>query len=117
MKSRVDVDVNQVLTGAKSRVDLSQTLAIEVEAIFKRCQALDERFLGKTIAIMVNEYEQATNFNDRQIALSKSVEFLDKLMTRLSPWYIKYEKLLTFIVSSVGIVSGIFTIMETISKL
>jgi len=117
LKSRVDVDVNQVLTGAKSRVDLSQTLAIEVEAIFKRCQALDERFLGKTIAIMVNEYEQATNFNDRQIALSKSVEFLDKLMTRLSPWYIKYEKLLTFIVSSVGIVSGIFTIMETISKL
>ena len=36
------------------------------------------------------------------MALSKFVKFLDKLMTRLSPWYIKHEKLLALIVSSIG---------------
>jgi hypothetical protein len=65
---------------------------------------------------MVNEYEQAQSFNDRQLALAKAVEFLEKLMTRLSPWYVRYEKLLTFFVSSVGIISRILTIITTVLK-
>jgi hypothetical protein len=107
----------QILFGLKARTDLSQTLAIEVDELISKCRAIDERILGRTVALMIDEYRSASSFVDRRSALVTAVEFLEKLTARLSPWYIKYEKLIVALVSLLGLISGAVKIFQTISKL
>ena len=44
-------------------------------------------------------------------------QLLEKLMQRLSPWYIRHEKLLAGLISVLGIVSGIVSIVMSVIKL
>jgi serine/threonine protein kinase len=116
-KNHLEEGAAQLLYGAKNRVDLSQSLAIEVNEIIRRCQGVDERFLGKTLAIMVGNFEQAEKLEDKQKALVYAVDILEKLMKKLSPWYVRKEKLIALVISSIGIVLGVIKIYETISNL
>lgn len=59
---------------------------------------------------MIDDLQQARNFEDRHRALTTAVTFLEKLMDRLSPWYIRYDKLVTAIVAMLGIVPGLATL-------
>jgi hypothetical protein len=63
---------------------------------------------------MVKEYEEAKESQHRQAAIMNTVQLLEKLVNRLSPWYIRHEKLVSVLVSLVGILSGIITIVATI---
>lgn len=112
LKTRLEKDTNRILIGAKTHDILTRSLALDVDELIERCQSIDERFLGKTLAIMVSEYQAAKNFNDRQAALVTAVQFLDKLMDRLSPWYVRYEKLIAFLVGLVGVTTGIVEIIK-----
>jgi hypothetical protein len=90
---------------------------LEVNQLLARCRGLDEQFLGKSIAIMVGEYQAATKFDDRHAALVTAVDFMEKLSTRLSPWYVRHDKLIAFIVSAVGIASGLVTMIDTLLRI
>jgi hypothetical protein len=69
------------------------------------------------MAVMVNEYESARNFDDRQKALMNAIAILDKLGPKLSPWYVRQDKLIATEVSLVGIISGLATAAQSVAKL
>ena len=105
-----------VLFGARSRADLTSSLALEVDDLLARCQALDERLLGTSLAIMVKDFESLSAPNDRRAALVEIVGLIERLTERLSPWYVRYEKLLGAMVSLIGIGTGVLTILTTLLK-
>jgi len=93
------------------------TLSIHVDEVIKKCRLMDERFLGLTLAVMVKEFGSARKFDDRQKALMNAVAILEKLEPKLSPWYIRHEKLIAAGVSLVGIVSGLAAAASSVAKL
>ncbi len=68
------------------------------------------------MVVVGREFQAAKDFTDRQAALVTAVQFLDKLMERLRPWYVRYEKLIVFFVSPVGILSGVVKVLDTVRK-
>lgn len=116
-KSDISLKAGNLLSGARDREALSQTMAIQVDAIVARCHDMDEKFLGMTMAVMVSEYSQSASFDDRQKALMNAVTLLEKLTTRLSPWYVRNDKLVAFLVTLIGIASGLVTIAQNVAKL
>jgi hypothetical protein len=115
-KSEVQKDAGEVLLGARGRDVLNTTLALEVEALLLRCRRIDERILGMTLAGMIGEYESAKDSDNRQAALMNATQLLEKLMTRLSPWYVRHEKLIALVISIIGVVSGILTTVNALRK-
>jgi len=113
----LSVDVSEALKGAKTRKALSMTLSLQVDEVVRKCRLMDEKFLGLTMALMVKEYDSARNFDDRQKALMNAIAILDKLEPKLSPWYIRHEKLVATGVSLVGIISGLVTVAQSVVKL
>jgi serine/threonine protein kinase len=113
-RARVEGEVGGVLMGAQGRESLTQSLAIEVEAILTRCKAMEEKALGTSIAIMLNEYEAAKESDSRQKALMNAVQLLEKLMDRLQPWYVRHQKLLTFMIGILGFATGLIKVLQTL---
>jgi tRNA A-37 threonylcarbamoyl transferase component Bud32 len=116
-KTQLELDAGEILQGARSRISLSQSIAIEVDQLIARVRRLDERILAKTLAIMLEEYQTAVDSQNRQAALMNVASLLDKLMTRLAPWYIRHEKLIAFAVSFIGVLSGAASIIATFIKI
>jgi hypothetical protein len=108
--------VSNLLLTAESAESLSSTLALQVDNLLEKCKLVDEKILGMTIAVMVKEYGAATQSDDRQKALMNAVTVLEKLMVRLSPWYVRHEKLIATAVSVVGIISGIAAAIASVAK-
>ena len=95
-----------------NRASQSGALGEEVRKMIELCKGFDQRILGLTMAKMVSEVELATASGDRQSALMNVAQLSQQLDERLSPWYVRKEKLLTFLVTAVGIVSGIVSIIS-----
>lgn len=106
-----------ILIGTADRDSLTKSIAIEIDGLFDRLKTFDERFLAQSIALVLKDYEGAKEIDDRQKALMNAVTLLEKLTDRLSPWYVRHEKALAFIVSSVGVISGVATATATIMKM
>jgi serine/threonine protein kinase len=113
----LSAEAQKVLAGARGRDQLSRTLAIQVDTIAARCRLIDERFLAMTMAVMVDEYGSATTFDDRQKSLMNAVTILEKLTAKLTPWYVRQEKLIALCVTLVGLFSGLVTVLQNIMKL
>lgn len=109
-------EISELLKGDRTRKALSMTLALQVDEVIGKCRLMDEKFLGLTMALMVKEYDSARRFDDRQRALMNAIAILDKLGPKLSPWYIRHEKLVATAVSLVGIISGLATAAQSIAK-
>jgi serine/threonine protein kinase len=116
-KSEIQRDADNILLGRESLDALTQSLAIEVDAIIARVKQVDERIIAHTLAMMVKEYEGAKESKDRQSALVNAVSILEKLNTKLSPWYVRHDKLVAFVISAVGVISGLVTIVINILKI
>jgi hypothetical protein len=115
-RSRIEEEATRLLFGAKSRQKLTETLAIEVDRLIQQLDRLDERILGISIAIMVQEFKTAKQTDARQKALMQMVELLEKVRYRLTPWYVRHEKLIAIVVSVLTCVSGAATAAANISK-
>jgi serine/threonine protein kinase len=116
-KSEIQRDADSILLGRKSLDALTQSLAIQVDAIITRVKQVDEMIIAHTLAMMVKEYEGAMESKDRQSALVNAISILEKLTTKLSPWYVRHDKFVAFVVSSVGVVSGLVTIVTSVIKI
>jgi serine/threonine protein kinase len=103
-----------LLFGAKSRVDLTATIALQLDELVGRLRALDERILASTVALMLNEYGRATDAKDRQAALMNVVALSEKLAVRLSPWYERYKEVIASAVAVMGGVSGLVTAINSV---
>ena len=113
----ISIEAQDILTGARAKKRLSQTLAFQVDQLMEKCRVADEKFLAASMAVMVEEFRSATVFDDRQKALMNAVTLLDKLMPKLSPWYVRHDKLVGFAVTIVGILSGLAAVAENLAKL
>jgi serine/threonine protein kinase len=116
-QSAISAEVQGILTGARTQSHLSRTLAIQVDEIVSKCRLIDERFLAMTMAVMVEEYSEARAFDDRQKALMNAVALLEKLMPKLSPWYVRNDKLIGFVVTLLGLLSGLTTVAQNLAKM
>jgi hypothetical protein len=112
----LSAEAGRILSGTRTRSALTRSLAIEVDELMLRCRTVDERFIGASLAIMIDEFQQAQGFDDRHRALAASVDFLEKLMNRLSPWYVRYEKLIVATVGLLGVIPGLYQIAVTIAE-
>lgn len=110
-------EAEEVLAGASSRDLLTKSIAIEVDAVLENAKRFDERLLAQSLALMVHEYQNARDSNNRQLAIMNTVQILEKLAARLSPWYIRHEKALAFVVSAVGVISGMATAAAAVVKI
>ena len=116
-RSAISAEVQGILTGARTQSHLSRALAVQVDEIVSKCRLIDERFLAMTMAVMVEEYSEARAFDDRQKALMNAVALLEKLMPKLSPWYVRNDKLIGFVVTLVGLLSGLTAVAQNLAKM
>jgi hypothetical protein len=110
-------EISAMLKSRRTRKALSMTLSLQVDEVVAKCRLMDEKFLGLTMALMVKEYDSARKFDDRQKALMNAIAILEKLGPKLSPWYVRHEKLVATGVSLVGVVSGLATAAQSVAKL
>jgi eukaryotic-like serine/threonine-protein kinase len=94
---------------ARQHVDVSATIALQVSDLVGRLRRIDERILAGTVALMLNEYQRASEDKDRQSALMNVVALSEKLGQRLSPWYVRYKDVIATLVAMAGAVSGLLT--------
>ncbi len=113
-RSDVEMEAGHLLLSSKSKMNLSASLAIEVDTLISKVSRLDDRVLATSLAIMVKEFQVAREGQVRQAALMNVVQLLEKLTNRLSPWYVRHEKLIAVVVTAVGILSGVTTVAASI---
>jgi serine/threonine-protein kinase len=116
-RTQIERETEQILQGAKTRVSLTESIALEVDALFRRCKQVDERIFAASMALMLQEYESAKESNNRQAALMNVVQITDKLTDRLCPWYVKHEKVVAIVGSAVGVISGAASAAESFLKI
>lgn len=68
-KSEAKDQALDLALGAKARVDLTATIAVQLDELVTRLQGLDQKILAGTVALMLQEYGRATEAKDRQAAL------------------------------------------------
>jgi len=100
--------------GAKARVDLTATIALQLDDLVTRLRGLDEKILAGTVALMLDEYGRATEAKDRQSALMNVVTLSEKLTQRLSPWYVRYKDAIASAVAVLGAVSGLLAAITSL---
>lgn len=117
LKIQIQKDIIRLFHKTKSYNNLTDTLALQLDELISKCNSIDQKILGMTVMQMVKEYKLAKESNERQSALMNVAQLLEKLMTRLSPWYVRHEKLIVFVISIIGIISGILTATISIIKI
>lgn len=114
--SKVDAvkrEAESVAHGATRREKLTHTLALQIDELVASVKKLDESILARTVALMLEEYQGAMDSADRRDALAKSADLLEKLMDRMTPWYVRYQKLLVMLTTGLGVVTGTLSIVKS----
>jgi serine/threonine-protein kinase len=107
-------EASRVLLGAERRHLLTQSLAIDVNQLILQCRRVDQRVLGQTLALAVDQLQHAASSADQLAILPTVVSITTQLSERLTPWYVRYEKLVAFFVALVGLVTGIATAIKAL---
>jgi hypothetical protein len=105
-RTALERQVTAALTGSRDKLNLTRTMIVTVDAIVQQTAKLDVQFLGATIISMVGEYNEAKESSDKQQALVRATELLEKLLEKSSPWYVRNSKWIVAAASLVGLVSG-----------
>jgi serine/threonine protein kinase len=113
-KSQVKTEAFDLMFGARARVDLTATIALQLDELVGKLHALDERILAGTVALMLDEYGRATDAKDRQAALMNVVALSEKLTLRLSPWYERHKEVIASAVAVLGGMSGLVTAINSV---
>src|SRR5262249_30262 len=108
------VDLN---LGAKARVDLTATIAVQVNELVTRLHGLDEQILAGTVGLSLQEYGRATEAKGEQAALMNVVTLSEKLTQRLSPWYVRYKEVIASAVAVLGAMSGLLAAITSLLNL
>ena len=86
---------------------------MQVDVLLSKITEEDDKILGMSLALMVREFAEAKE-GARGQALVNLVTVLEKISARLSPWYVRHDKLVATMVAAVGILSGITTVTVTV---
>jgi hypothetical protein len=93
---------------------MTQSLALDVQQLIAHCRSLDQRILGRSLALVVDQLQHASSPGDQLQVLSLAVSTMTQLSERLLPWYVRYKKVLAFFVALVGLVTGIITAVRAL---
>jgi hypothetical protein len=115
-RSEVEREASRVLLGSRSRELLTASLMIEVERLLENLNLMGDRLMTSTLMIMVHELRDARSSRDRQAALMNIITILEKLTYRMSPWYVRHEKLVAFLVAAVGVAAGLASIVASVKQ-
>jgi serine/threonine-protein kinase len=113
-RSDVKAQAYELVFGARTRTDLTATIAVQLQDLVSNLRKLDQRILAGTVALMLDEYGSATDPKDRQAALMNVVALSEKLAVRLSPWYERYKEIIASAVAVMGGVSGLMTAINSV---
>jgi len=113
-RSQVKSQAYDLVFGARVRTDLTATIALQLDDLVTKLRGLDERILAGTVALMLEEYGNATDTKDRQAALMNVVALSEKLAVRLSPWYERHKEIIASAVALMGGVSGLMTALNSV---
>lgn len=113
-RSSAKAQAYDLVLGAKARVDLTATIALQLDDLVAKLHTIDDRILAGTVALMLDEYSRATEAKDRQSALMNVVALSEKLAHRLSPWYERYKEVIASAVAVLGGVSGLLTAINSL---
>jgi hypothetical protein len=108
-RSELGAEALDLALGAKRHIDVTGTLALQVEELISSLRTIDERILAGSVALMLDEYRHAGEARDRQSALMNVVTLSEKLAQRLSPWYVRYKDVIASAVAVAGAISGAIT--------
>ena len=120
LEERQDVvgkEAGRLLAGEPSKVALSESLAIQVDAFRSESKDSGAEFLELSIRLMIAEYQSAEQPDDRRKALMGAVDIYEKLQAHITPWYVRRAKLVGFIVSVVGILTGAMSLILGVKEL
>jgi serine/threonine protein kinase len=107
-------EVATLLGRATALEDLTRSLALDVGKLVEACRQIDAQILATTLALMIREYDKATASADRQAALMKAVELMEKLRGRLSPWYVRHQALLSW---GIGVAGTLLSTFKTVREI
>lgn len=106
----------EIVLGNADPEVLSRSITIAVDEVVARCNGLDERILALSMRAMVDEHRRGETSGDRRAALLDLVSLLEKVRHRVSPWYIRYERQLSFVIkvtsAAAGLVGLIVAVLE-----
>jgi hypothetical protein len=106
-------DATRVLLGVGHRGLLTQSLAIDVDKLVAQCRSIEQRILGQTLALAVDELHHAKP-GDMIALLPSVVSIATKVSERLTPWYVRYEKVVAFFVALLGLMTGLVTAVRAL---
>jgi len=116
-KSEAKDQALDLALGAKASVDLTATIAVQLDELVTRLQGLDQKILAGTVALMLQEYGRATEAKDRQAALMNVVTLSEKLTQRLSPWYVRHKEVIVSGIAVLGAFSGLLAAITSLLNL
>lgn len=96
-----------ILAGASDRDALTRSMVIQVDHVVARLKGIDAKVLGLTMVMLIREAEEARNSADRVAALMQIVALMEKLMRRLSPWYVRHKEGIATGIAIVGSLVGV----------
>lgn len=87
-------------------------MVLEVDQVVARLKGLDATFLGLTMVMLIREAEEATESADRVAALVQLVDLMEKLMKKLSPWYVRHKEAIATGIAIVGSLAGVASVVS-----
>jgi hypothetical protein len=113
LRPALAADATRVLLGVGNRGLLTQSLAIDVGKLVAQCRSIEQRILGQTLALAVDELHHAKP-GDMIALLPSVVTIATKVSERLTPWYVRYEKVVAFFVALLGLMTGLVTAVRAL---
>jgi len=113
-RSALQPAVGALLGRTSNAAELRKSIAVDLEELIARCSKLDQRIMAQSVAFMMSEVERAKKSTDRQDAVMKAIALLEKLMDKLSPWYVRQQKTISWGISLVGSLAGVAKVMTAI---
>lgn len=77
-RNEIGKDAQDLIFGTKSRDMLTQSLAIQVDALLAKLSRMDDKILGMSLAIMVREFEETKEADKRPNVLMMSSYYWKK---------------------------------------
>lgn len=104
------------LMAGRDRHMLTESIAIQTDKLLQDCASIDG-LLATSVALMLAEYREAADGGNRRDALMKLMELAGKLRERLTPWYVRHDKLISLAMAVVGLAFGALGAAKTYAEL
>ena len=106
---------DELVLGTNNKLDLTATMALELDELVTRLRSLDDRLLAGPAELMLKEISTTSDPENRQKAIMNLSTLLEKLADRShTPWYQRYKEVIASAVAVMGGASGLITAVNSV---